>query len=128
MPDYNVTSRDPYLRAKARADAQHRCWTARLLTGSVCLLTPLIALAFAGTLATDANARAMGSVACLLVGLVALVVLVMERNHQRKRSRLVDELWATYAAEEAQTRTGPIRTPRSTLRGGRSRSAPFGVA
>ena len=123
MPDYSITSCDPLQRAKAAADARYGRWSAWLLTGSVCLVASLVALVVVGTFATDTNALFMISAACLPVGLATLVAFRRERSLLTKRSRLIDELWQVYTAEAAQTRTGPLRTPRSTLLCGRPRLA-----
>ncbi len=122
MPDYNVTFRDPFLRAKAAADARYGHWSAWLVTGSVCVVTSLIALVVVASFATDANAAVVISAAYLPVGLATLLAFVRERSRMTKRSRLIDELWQAYAAEASQARSRPLRSPRSTLLRGCSRS------
>jgi hypothetical protein len=123
MPDYSVTFRDPFLRAKAAADARYGRWSAWLVTGSVCIVTSLIALVVVAMFATEANAAVVISAAFLPVGFATLAAFVRERSRVAKRSRLIDELWQTYRAEVLQARTGPLRSPRPTLLQGRSRSA-----
>jgi hypothetical protein len=123
MPDYSVTYRDPFLRAKAAADARYGHWSGWLVTGSVCVVTSLIALAVVARFATDANAAVVISAAYIPVGLATSAAFVRERSRVAKRSRLIDELWQTYRAEALQARTAPLRSPRSTLLHRRSRSA-----
>ena len=109
MPDYSVTSRDPYLRAKAVAEAQVGPSPARLLTGLVCLVVTLIALVLVGCTVTELAIRAIIGVACVPIALATLAAVVRMRSLSKKRSHLIDELWRTYAAEASQVRTGPTR-------------------
>jgi hypothetical protein len=120
MPDYSVTSRDPFQRAKAAADAQYGRWPGWVLTGSVGLFTSLFALFVVGRFATHANASMVISAAYLPVGLATLLAFRRERSRRKERTRLIDELWQTYAAEASRARAEPLRTPRSALRSLRS--------
>ncbi len=123
MPDDSITLRDPFLRAKAAADARYGCWPGWLLTGAVGLGACALGLALLGSLAGAGHASLVASAAYLPVGLATLVAFARERSRRRERLRLIDELWRTYAAEASRARDEPVLTPRATLLGTRARSA-----
>ena len=102
MPDWRVTSRDPYKLAKAEAEARYGRSATWMSVACISLGVSLAAFVVLGAFEASAGGLVVISAAYLPAGLALLVAIVRERSRARKRSRLIDELWQTYKDETSR--------------------------
>ncbi len=104
MPNPTVTSRDPFQRATADAEAKYGRWFPLLPTLAASLASSLMVVVAAGLPGPGQDLTPVLKILLVVNSVTTLLAFLFERHVLRKKSRLHDQRWRMLRAEAARLR------------------------